>query len=342
MNTWMQFAGPAQPSTQGFPFSAGSGDPWTSSFEQWSRLFGQSMPAESKTLSNRLFELGKSYLNASQNFWRMLQENREYTSDWQEMLANARDQFCKGFESAGGANDPWSGFATLWGLPMSNWQRMACSFSPFPGEMEKALRESPSAPPSDITRAARQYLSLPPVGYTREWQEQLQEWQRLVLEYTHALEGFGTLLGKVTQRALELFGQQMTEKIKAGESLDGLRAVYDLWIDCGEDAYAEQVATRDFPHLQAQLVNALMRMKRHEQLMLEEVMTALNMPTRQEMDTTHMRVHELQQQLRHLQDTLDESAEAPANPRAPAPKKAVADETGSTVKRGARKKTKRG
>jgi hypothetical protein len=78
-----------------------------------------------------------------------------------------------------------------------------------------------------------------------------------------------------------------------------------LWIDCGEEAYAEVVATPDFPHLQAQMVNALMRLKRHEQVMMDEVMTALNMPTRREMDTTHKRVHELKQQLRTLQDTME-------------------------------------
>jgi hypothetical protein len=98
----------------------------------------------------------------------------------------------------------------------------------------------------------------------------------------------------------------MTEAMKTGKSLDGLRAVYDLWIDCGEEAYAEMVATPEFPQLQAELVNALMRMKRHEQLMVEEVMTALNVPTRREIDTTHKRVYELQRQLRQLRDAVED------------------------------------
>jgi len=98
----------------------------------------------------------------------------------------------------------------------------------------------------------------------------------------------------------------MTQAMKEDESLDGLRAVYDLWVDCGEEAYAEMVATPEFPQLQADMVNALMRMKRHEQLMVEEVMTALNVPTRGEIDTTHKRVYELQRQLRQLQDAAED------------------------------------
>jgi class III poly(R)-hydroxyalkanoic acid synthase PhaE subunit len=150
------------------------------------------------------------------------------------------------------------------------------------------------------------------------------------------------LLGKVVQRALELFGARVAEKLKAGESFDGLRSFYNLWIDCGEDAYAEQVATADFPHLQAELVNALMRMKRHEQGMIEEFMTALNMPTRQELDTTHKRVYELQRQVRQLQDTLEEAAEAESTPPAPAkPRKATPGKTGSTAKRRTQTKTRK-
>jgi hypothetical protein len=70
------------------------------------------------------------------------------------------------------------------------------------------------------------------------------------------------------------------------------------------------------------MVNALMRLKRHEQSMMDEVMTALNMPTRRELDTTHQRVHGLQQQLGALQDTLENNtlAEQPAD----APRAAVA------------------
>jgi class III poly(R)-hydroxyalkanoic acid synthase PhaE subunit len=226
---------------------------------------------------------------------------------------------------------------------------MACSFSPFPGELEKALRTDRIAEPGEMTRALRSSLSLPAVGYTREWQEQLQEWTELNMEYSHALQNFSLLLGKVVHRALELFGQRMTERLKAGESLDGLRAIYDLWIDCGEDAYAEQVATSDFPHLQAELVNALMRMKRHEQLMVEEAMTALNIPTRREMDTSHKRVYEMQRQVQALQDALEEAAEPEAAATQPAPKsahpvreKAPARKASSATRRRTQPRTKKG
>ncbi len=360
MDVWLKLSHENMPwQATASPFAAAGGNPWTEAFEQWSKLFGQGMPKTSKDVNARLFDLGKNYMSMSENFWKLLQQGQDssaWSGNWQELLKNSFAQLGKGFEFPGGATDPWSGFANLWGLPLSNWQRMAAAFSPFPGEMEKALREDRVPETSEMTRAVRHYLSVPPVGYTREWQEQLQDWGRLSIEYTHAVQDFSALLGKVVQRALELFGKRVTEKSKAGESFDGLRALYDLWIDCGEEAYAEQVATPEFPHLQAELVNALMRMKRHEQLMVEEVMTALNIPTRREMDTTHQRVHDLQQQMRQLQDLLEEAAEtrAEAPPAAAAktrkvsarkqaaPVKAASRKTASTAKRRAQPKTRKG
>lgn len=307
LDTWMKFSSGGIPGTT-LPF--GGTSPLAGSFDQWSRLFGQEMPGSVKSASERLFDLGKSYLDMSERYWQLFRqagEPKAGAADWPAMLQQAFTEAGKAFTPAGNAGDPWSGFATLWGLPLSNWQRMATSFSPFPGEMEKALRPGHIPETGDLTRTMRQYLSLPPVGYTREWQEQQQEWVQLFVAYTHTVQAFGNLLGKVVQRAMELFGKHMTEKTRAGESLEGLRAIYNLWIDCGEEAYAEQVAGTEFPQLQADMVNALMRMKRHEQLMLEEVLTALNMPTRREMDTTHKRVYELQQQLCRLQDALEEN-----------------------------------
>jgi class III poly(R)-hydroxyalkanoic acid synthase PhaE subunit len=309
MDAWLQLSqqGSNWPGAKP-PFAWGGAGAWTDPMQQWTKLMTQALPPGSQEASTRLFDLGKSYLGMGETFWHLLQQGKQFAgqeSDWLETMKQAFTSACSQTGGAGTEADPWSGFATFWGLPMNTWQRFACAFSPFPGELGKALRLEDGAVPSDMTRTVRQMLSMPPVGYTREWQEQAQEWAQLYLEYARAMQEFAQLLGKVSQRAAELFGQKLTGQLKEGKPLEGLRAAYNLWIDCGEDAYAEVLATPDFPHLQARMVNALMRLKRHEQTMMDEVMTAMNMPTRQELDTTHKRVHALQQQLCTMQDALE-------------------------------------
>ncbi len=347
LDAWMKVSGPGLTwNATTAPFAAPGGNLWANSFDQWSKLFGQGMPNNARDVSTRLFDLGKSYLDMSERFWQVLREGKGAAltpADWQAALHKTFGQVGQGFSLPGGTADPWSGFASLWGLPVNNWQRMATSFSPFSGDMEKALHAGQLPETGDMTRTLRHFLSVPPVGYTREWQEQQQEWARLFMEYAQAMQDFNALLGKVVLRALEQFGKRMSEKVKAGESFDGLRAVYNLWIDCGEEAYAEQVATAEFPQLQANMVNAQMRMKRHEQHMLEKVMKALNIPTRQEMDTTHKRVYELQRQLQQVQDAMEQAAQdAPAQAaetRTAAPKKKADAKHTRTAKRRAKPKT---
>jgi polyhydroxyalkanoate synthase subunit PhaE len=306
---WAMGIGAGWPGAQtGAPW--GAGVPWADSMQQWSQMMSQALPKESRDVNTRLFDLGKSYMNMGETFWRLLQQGKGMlegeTFDWEELMQSA---FAGVPFKAAPPADPWSGFATMWGLPMDTWQRLSTTFTPFPGEMGRSLRPEGAPVPSDMTRTIREMLALPPVGYTREWQTQGQEWAELFIEYNAAMQAFMQLLGKVGQSAAELFGKKMNEMNQNGESLDGLRAAYDLWIDCGEEAYAEVVATPDFPHLQAQMVNALMRLKSHEQAMMDEVMTAMSIPTRKEVDTTHKRVYDLQRQLCALQDKLEDLTE---------------------------------
>jgi class III poly(R)-hydroxyalkanoic acid synthase PhaE subunit len=351
MDAWMQLSQPGRqwPGVQA-PFAPAGPGLWSEPMQQWARLLTQALPQGNQPASSRLFDLGKSYLGMGETFWRLLQEQgKEFAgqeNDWVEAMKRAISSVCAGPEGGGKAADPWSGFATFWGLPVNTWQRFACSFSPFPGELEKALRPDGGAVPSDLTRTVRQMLSMPPVGYTREWQEQAQEWVQLYLEYAKAMQDFAQLLGKVSQRAAELFGQKLAAQLKEGKPLENLRAAYNLWIDCGEQAYGEVLATPDFPHLQAQMVNALMRLKRHEQAMMDETMTAMNMPTRRELDTSHKRVHDLLQQVNRIQDALEnlttadhaETGERPAAQRAPAGRKTAPNPARSPAKRRVAKK----
>jgi len=346
LDTWMQLSklGGQWPGVNA-PYTPGAAGTWTEPMQQWTQLMTQSLPPGSQPASSRLFDLGKSYLSMGETFWRLLQQQgRELAgqeNDWVEAMKNAFTYNCPHPNGAAPETDPWSGFATFWGLPLNTWQRFACSFSPFPGELGKALRPEDAALPSDMTKTLRQMLSMPPVGYTREWQEQTQEWVQLYIEYGKAMQEFAQLLGKVSQRAAELFGQKLGGLLKEGKPLNGLRSAYNLWIDCGEDAYAEVLATPDFPHLQAQMVNALMRLKRHEQAMMDEVMTAMNMPTRRELDTSHKRVHGLQQQICALQDALEnltpdelaETEEPPVARVAPAVRKKASKPARSPAKR---------
>jgi class III poly(R)-hydroxyalkanoic acid synthase PhaE subunit len=204
--------------------------------------------------------------------------------------------------------NPWVGFANFWGMPLDNWRRVCSAFSMLPGDMEQAVRGygSPYGPET-LHQTMVGVLSMPTVGYTREWQEELQRWGLLWLEHSRSLQAYGAVLVELVQRAFELLGRALAEQSVASEALGSLRGFYDLWIDCGEEAYAEISVSPEFIEAQSRLANSLFAIKRQEQKMGEEVQSAFNIPTRRELDTSHRRVHQLQRRLWQVEQSLEES-----------------------------------
>jgi class III poly(R)-hydroxyalkanoic acid synthase PhaE subunit len=324
MNDWAAFWGDAQRkywqswldlSRQAAGDAAGKREepavnPWAQSFDLWSKLVTGALPSESRDWASKLADMNRGYLQMGEILWKMLSAAQGASphpeSGW-DAVGHALRQMQEGFASGLGAGkDPWAGFATLWGMPLDTWRRVHSACSAMPGDMGKALRGfgAPGEPPES---ALSRLLSTPSLGYTREWQEEVRQWQQLWLEHGEAVREYGRVLAGITDKAAEALGEKLRELAAKGKAPETLRTFYDLWVDSGEEAYAEAAAKADFTHAQARLVNTLMALKRQEQKMVDEVLSALNMPTRRELDTSHRRVHQLQRQLWRLQEVLDES-----------------------------------
>ena len=89
------------------------------------------------------------------------------------------------------------------------------------------------------------------------------------------------------------------------------RAMFDLWIDSAEEAYAEIALSPEFRKVYGGLVNAQMRVRAGMQKEVEQMSEKLGMPTRSEVDSAHRKIAELERQLRRMRD----AAQAP--PRKP-------------------------
>lgn len=290
-------------------------NPWSQSFDFWGKLMSGAAPTESRDWVEKMFDVNKGYLHMGEMLWKTLsamqhppQTAEAWTEAVQRGIRQMQESFGAGFGGAGGAGkDPWAAFATFWGLPMDHWKRVTSACSLMPGDMEKVLRGLGAVHEGPESLLSRM-LSMPTLGYTREWQEEVQRWGQLWLEYGTATRDYANnVLAKITARAGELLGSRLADLNREGNTPATLKAFYDLWVDCGELAYAEMATTPEFTSAQARLLNTLMAVKRQEQKMVDETLSALNMPTRRELDTSHQRLHQLRRQVWRLQDTVDES-----------------------------------
>lgn len=196
----------------------------------------------------------------------------------------------------------------------------ATGVNPFP-EMLRSMRGKglqgldqwveQAAPWLDSIREASQsWLRMPAFGHGREHQERLQQLALDVAEYQQAQGGYLALMSKAQQDAFAIFEDRLVDHEDPGRQLQSARALFDLWIDAAEEAYARIALSTDFREAYGRLVNAQMRVRAGVQRMVEETCAQFGMPTRSELDGAHRRLAQLEREVRRLRD-----AAAPA--RAP-------------------------
>lgn len=175
-----------------------------------------------------------------------------------------------------------------------------------------------------IRQQSAALVEMPAFGPGREQQERWQALLKAQLDNHKAQSRYQALLGKVMEQALVVFEGKLAEHEAPGRQLGSVRAVYDLWIDAAEHAYAEIALSPEFGAAYGEMVNAQMRLRLANQDELERVCRELGMPTRSEVTATQRKLHALERELRALRaelaarqraSTAGETVEKPAAAR---------------------------
>ncbi|MEP6939617.1 MAG: class III poly(R)-hydroxyalkanoic acid synthase subunit PhaE [Rudaea sp.] len=269
---------------------------WPEGFEQWSRMFGAKGAAG----------------GAGDTVERMLEGGKAYVGMLKSMLGGLGSDAM----GAAGGNpaQAWldamrGGMGAMPGLSMPGMDAM--SANPFlqairdiAGQGAKGFGDLPSSFAPFLEQFREQNLSwlrMPAFGLGREHQEHYQRSALAFIGYQNALRGYNALLLKASQRGLELMEGKLAEHSEPGRTIDSPRALYDLWVDAAEEAYAEIALSDEFGKAYGELANAQMRLRAQIQAEVERVGTDLGMPTRSELDSVHQRLHDLRREFRDSQ-----------------------------------------
>ncbi len=279
-----------------------SGSRWAEALELWwQALLPQIAPGQ-QDVFRKFIEQGKSYftlnsecLLAFQQLQHLDPKSSEWQNTWEKGFATLQERFLHLRQES---NDS-IGF---WDLPLDNWQRTLSSLSVLPSDFLEQIKADilTYERGSDVANPVESLLSVPSVGYTREWQEQLQEGIRLWLVYQKHQQNYNAQFSKIGTRTLELLYQNFKQLAEQQKIVEDLRGLYDLWVDCGEVAYAELTYTEEFAEVHGQLINSLMAWKQHERKLVDGLLGALNMPTRRDLETVTQRLHQLRRENKQL------------------------------------------
>ena len=163
----------------------------------------------------------------------------------------------------------------------------------------------------DLRREGMQWLQTPAFGLNREHQER---WQALVaaqLDLQQKNDAYSALMLEAGREAFNRFEHKLAERSEPGRQLQSARALFDLWIDAAEEAYAGIALSARFRNVYGELVNAQMRVRAGLQREVELLGGLFGMPGRTEVDAVHRKVAELERQLwRQRRDAQASAADA--------------------------------
>lgn len=162
-------------------------------------------------------------------------------------------------------------------------------------------------------------FEMPAFGYTREHQERMQAFARVSAEFQQAAQAFQSIIAEAGQDAFARFESLLAQRTSEGKPLESSRALFDVWIDAAEDAYADIALGERFQQAFGEYVNAQMRLRAAMQKEVELACAQWGIPGRVEVDAAHRKIAELQRELRRLRERVDASSPAPRNDTAAAP-----------------------
>lgn len=170
---------------------------------------------------------------------------------------------------------------------------------PFAGWSMPGMTTPPgmAAQPAGLD-ALRGLLDTPAFGYTREQQAQQQALMRALLDHQQASARYQELLARAQAQGAERMQRRLAEP---GFQVDSLKAMYDLWVDAVEEAYAEIALSDEFREAYAAQGNTQMHVRQLQRQQVEQWCREAGMPTRSEVDTLGQRLQELRRELRRLQ-----------------------------------------
>ena len=193
-------------------------------------------------------------------------------ADWQQqvqqLFGGAQQPFAQAFQHIDGAG--MEGFAGKWHSWLQGMQ---------PAD---AMASGPT----------------PAFGQDREQQMQRQALAAAMLESMQASARYQALIQRANTQGMQKLQDKLAEHAEPGRQIESLKALYDLWVDAAEEAYAEIALTEEFREAYGAMANSQMRVRSLQQQQTEQLCQQWGLPTRREMDTLGERLQQVRREAR--------------------------------------------
>lgn len=138
----------------------------------------------------------------------------------------------------------------------------------------------------------------PTFGLNREQQMQRQALTAAMLESFQASARYQSLIQRANTQGMQRLQDKLAEHAEPGRQIESLKALYDLWVDAAEEAYAEIALTDEFRDVYGEMVNSQMRVRQLQQQQTEQLCQQWGVPTRSEIASLGERLQQVRREVR--------------------------------------------
>jgi hypothetical protein len=211
----------------------------------------------------------------------------------EEAYEKAAERFFELLKSLGGAAAPagagrdWSSLASPLAAQFEQWLRLSQSAGPWFQAAAPGGAGAGAAPPWTFGPLPLGPAAVPDANAQRLWE--------LLTRLTQVQAALAAHWSEVARTAAQRFIARAAGTPAAG--FEQSLKLYELWVNCAEEAYAATARTEEFARLQSELANVsaalLVEQRRHA----EGLVRAFGLPTRAEVDALYDQLKELRQRL---------------------------------------------
>ena len=288
-------------------------NPFSGVMEQWWSAVKPEAQGDLGKVAERFFDMGKSFMSMAEGaFGAAGTEQPDAAMQlWMSSMQAALQQWITQIQNNVDLVTP--DLPGVSGTTLSTWAQFADTVAPWLNMSQSYLKDVAAGHlPGGVEMpgmgaAQEQFLralSMPGLGYTREQQESMQLLAQHLLTYHDALRAYKLAFAKTALESLNSVQRRLQELHEKGERIDSLRALYDMWIDASEEAYAVFAMSDEYQVVYGDLVNALMQVRKDMNEIAEHQYVLMSIPTRSEIDTMQHRQQEIRRENRHLSHEL--------------------------------------
>jgi len=213
----------------------------------------------------------------------------------EEAYAAAAERFfelMKTFGMAAGTTTDWKTVAAPLATQFERWLQMSQTMAPWfsaatPGSFASVGLSTPAA-------AAFGPLPLGPAAvHEGEPPRTFELLGRLAQLQGELAKHWSQIAGTAAQRFVTRLGAAPATPSTPQQALK----LYELWVNCAEEAYAATVHREDFSRLQAELTNTSAALLAEQRRQAESLVSAFGLPTRTEVDALYAQMKDLRREL---------------------------------------------